>query len=104
MINKTETEAKEIANKICETITIRSYNEYGSVDTERPTTDEEKDIMFKIVYGALFTFYWDNVTEAKGQAVAYAMEIVFTQFFPNANGYLSIYRPLKEVFKLWEEN
>ncbi len=104
-IVKTESELKRIAEKISETIMIRSYENGNSRDDRRETTTPEKQIIFRIAYGALLGLNYGDATRSdKGreQAILDTVEFVLTQFIREANGYDTIYWPLKKALDNWE--
>ena len=99
----------EIDN-IAKTIVVRTYNEYGSVDTARESTKEEYDIIRKIVHSAVFTFKSDD--RFNSQTIVNMAENTLIDFmddlpqFENwhvekCNCYLTIYNPLLKLFGMW---
>lgn len=102
--HKTETELKGIATKISETITIRYYKEGNSEDTKRKSTAKEKDIIFKIAYGALLSLNWHlepNISPVTA-AIINTAEFTVNQFLPDCNGYDTIYCPLRKAVREWD--
>ena len=97
--NFTEKDLHEIASEIAQNITIRSYDNGSSVDTKRSTTKPEAEIISNIAFAALYAYRWrDNGTVDSILDVA---EMALDQFFPEANGYDTIYLPLKKAMGLF---
>lgn len=102
--HKTEIELKEIATKISEKITIRHYKGGNSEDKQRNSTAKEKDIIFKIAYGALLSLNWHlepNNSETT-TAIINTAEFTVNQFLPDCNGYDTIYCPLRKATREWD--
>lgn len=93
-----EAQLKEIARDIAGSIVIRDYVNGNSRDTRRETTDKEKEIIRNIAYGAMLAYGWvgGNI-----QSILDTAEFTLRQFLPNANGYDSIYIPLRKVTETW---
>lgn len=102
--HKTEIELKGIAMKISEMITIRSYNKGNSEDKQRKSTNKEKDIIFKIAYSALLSLNWHLEPNASNvtTAIINTAEFAINQFLPDCNGYETIYCPLREATREWD--
>lgn len=102
----TEPELKEMAMEVASSIVIRSYDHGNSVDTRRASTDKEKDIIFKVAYGALLTLNYGETNRGNKvaeRAVIDAAEMTVDLFLPGANGYLTIYNPLWMILSSWEK-
>lgn len=100
-----EERLEEMADKIAETIVIRSYENGCSIDTKRYTTPEEREVLSKVSFGALLALdYGAHVRKDRGQeqAVIDAAEFILDLFIPEANGYDSIYAPLSDEVLNWE--
>lgn len=91
-----EKQMKEIARDIAGSIVIRTYDSSGSHDTRRETTPEEKTILQNLAYGAMLA-YTRRSCEIDG--ILDMAEYTLHQFIPEANGYDSIYIPLRKVTK-----
>lgn len=102
--HKTERELKGIATEISETITIRCYKEGNSEDTKRKSTAKEKDIIFKIAYGALLSLNWhlEPNNSQTTSAIINTAEFTVNQFLPDCNGYDTIYCPLRKATREWD--
>lgn len=102
---KTESELQIIARKISWKVWMRGTD---GVDTILELPQDEQEKVYNIVYGALLALDYGsgmmNVDNAQSrQAILDTAEYVFDVFFPFANGYLSVYRPLEHVIDEWEE-
>lgn len=106
-IIKTEAQLKEIANRIADQVTIRTYDENGeSEDTMREATSEEKEIVFKVAFGSLLGLNWGEKRRSskdEANAIIDTAEFVLGQFLPECNAYLTIYLPLRNAVEEWEE-
>lgn len=102
--HKTETELKGIATEIAETITIRHYNGGNSKDKQRKSTAKEKEIIFKIAYGALLSINWhlEPNTSSLNSAILNTAEFTVNLFLPDCNGYDTIYCPLRKAIREWD--
>ena len=92
-----ENQLKEISRDIAGSIVIRDYVNGNSRDTRRETTPEEKEIISKIAYGAMVSYGYGGQIDA----VLNTTEFILHQFIPEANGYDTIYIPLRKVTKTW---
>ncbi len=102
--HKTEGELNEIADRISDTIMIRTYTNGNSNDERRATTPEEKSIIYKIAYGALLGLNWGEDCRASRiaeQKIIDTAEFQIGLFIPECNGYDTIYIPLKNAVKNW---
>ena len=91
----TEQELREYANKKAESITIRSYDENGSSDDRRKTTETEKKIISTIIFGGLLAIRGG----ADRQSVQDACEYIGKLQIPEMNGYDTIYNPIRDYFR-----
>lgn len=106
-IYKQESELKELAKTMAESITIRTYCNNNSDDTTRPTTEIENELLFKVVYAALLGLNWGETirgNQESTQAIIDTAEFTIVQFIPECNGYDTVYLPLKKVVAEWELN
>lgn len=87
----TEQEAKEYAESVSNTLFIRTYNNGSSEDTERQTTESEKEILTKLIHGALLAASWHGLEENAVQGAKNTAEFTARLMIPNINGYLSVY-------------
>lgn len=94
----TEQELREYAEQQAETIVIRTYDDKGSNDDRRTSTEAEKRILSSIIYGGLLAIR----SGADAQSVADACEYIGNIQMRNVvtvgrmNGYDSIYRPIRD--------
>ncbi len=103
----TEDDIKGYAEKISESIVIRTYDNGNSKDTRRPATPEESRTIAGIVSGALLSVKWGSAErdvkqhEKALQQAADTAEFIAHSFLPDANSYDTVYRPIKEFS--WQE-
>lgn len=100
--NCSEKELKDLANVIAEKITIRDSETL--IDIERKTTSIEKAIISNIAFSALMA-YRNTFNKSTSRvdcinSILDVAETIFNQFRPEANGYLSIYRPLIDLMDM----
>lgn len=102
---KSDAELYLIAEKISASIVIRSYDKAGnSADKRRASSKTEKDILIKIIYGALLGLDWGVNTRASSdmaQAIVDTVEFIAMQFMPDCNCYDTVYTPLKKALATW---
>ena len=98
---KNNQQLKELAMKIYERITIRTYVHGNSNDEERKSRAQEKRIIFNIAYGALLTLNTTDDNHAE-QKIIDCAEYTVNQFLPDCNGYNTIYCPLKKALREWD--
>lgn len=92
-------EREELAKKIAQRITIRSYDEKGnSNDETRNTTDEEEKIIYNVVYGALGALN-SAQTEKEEYQIANTAEWIINSFLPYINGYISVYSEIRKMYR-----
>ena len=100
-IYKTESELREIAEKIAEEIVVRGH----SIDTRRPSSASEHQVIFNVAYGALLGLNWGDAcrnSRDMTQAIIDTAEYTLDLFLPNVNGYDTIYNPLQDAVRDWE--
>ena len=95
-----EKQLKEIARDIAGSIVIRDYVNGNSRDTRRETTLPEKEIIQNIAYGAMLAYAYRN-NGGSIDSILDTAEFTLHQFIPNANGYDTIYIPLRKVTETW---
>lgn len=103
---KTETELKEIAEEISDTIMIRTYENGCSRDTRRKSSRIEKDIIYRIAFGALLGLNWGEDCRSSRiaeQKIIDSAEFTIGLFIRDCNGYDTIYNPLKKALANWEK-
>jgi len=99
---KMEAELKAIAEKVAENITVRDCEHS---DEFRPSTPEEKEIIYKVIYGSLSGLNWSEESRGSDEAVKAVIdtaEYLIDLFIPYCNGYLTVYNPLKRILGEWE--
>lgn len=101
---------KEQAEKYSEEIMVREYNNGASVDTRRKSTEQEKEIIFNVLYGALHGLNWGDECRRNRkmeQAICDTAEFIIDNFINKekfgieCNGYDTIYIPLKKILADW---
>ena len=68
----------KLATEISSKVSVRTYDKFGSIDYERKSTKKEKNIVYKIAKGALYSFV-NNPKDEKG--ILDCAESTFTHFF-----------------------
>lgn len=96
-IKYSEAQLKEIARDIAGSIVIRSYDEHGSRDDRRETTEVEKTVIKNIAYGAMLAYAHCGSLDG----ILNMAEFTLKQWIPTANTYDSIYTPLRNVTETW---
>lgn len=105
MKNMTQSNINTFAKARAHTIIIRSYNEKGSADIQRPTTTPEEYIIETILTGgltsilAVFSCKADNL-QAMIDGIAFACEDIFDLMIPEGNGYDNIYLPIQKFCEM----
>lgn len=90
---------KAVAKFISCTITIRTYDKKGnSKDEERSSTKPEREIIHNIAYAALWSYRWRE--DCNVDSILDVAEMTLKMFIPEANGYDTIYLPLKRAMGL----
>ncbi len=104
----TEKDIVLYAIKCSKTIVIRTEDENGnSNDTQRKTTGREEEILSNLIAGALYTvLHYSGNNDARGhkqtvQIAADTAEFISHGLLPSANGYDSVYLPIKSF--VWNE-
>lgn len=103
-VYKKESELKEIAEGISQEIVIRTYENGNSKDIRRKASKPEKDIIFKVAYGALLALNYGEDSRSSRlaeQKIIDAAEFTIDLFIPNCNGYDTMYNPLKKALANW---
>lgn len=99
----TEQELREYADKVAETIVIRTYTNGNSSDDRRETTAVEKQIISSIIYGGLLAIRSGADEKSVADACEYIgniqMRNVVTDGIGEMNGYDSVYRPIRDFDK-----
>lgn len=90
----TEQEAKEYAESVSDTLTIRTYDNGSSNDTTRKSTKKEKEILTNIIFGALLAIKNHHLGGIAVQAAKDTAEFTVDLMIPNINGYLSVYNKI----------
>ena len=101
-----ETELKSIAEGISESIVIRYYDGGTSHDVRRVPTTEQKETLYKILFGALLGLNWGETNRSNKiaeDAIINAAEFTTHLFLPDINGYDSVYIPLRKAVSEWEQ-
>ena len=97
---------KEWARNASQSIVVRTYENGNSRDTRRKPTAHEEEIIFKTIYGALLGLNWGETNRSSGiaeQAILDTAEYTLDLFIPQANGYDTIYNPLRKILTEWEQ-
>lgn len=90
----TEQVAREYAESVSNTITIRTYNNGSSDDTTRKSTKKEKGILTNIIFGALLSIRWHKLDKNAVKTASDTAEFTVNLMMPNINGYDSVYRKI----------
>lgn len=93
-----EEELQEIARNNSTTIVIRVWNNGNSDDIRREATQEEQEIIYKILYGGLLAINFRHGKEYQGamDACEYMGHLLLPE---NTNCYDTIYCPLNEFYR-----
>ncbi len=101
-IRLSQNELQYMAQKIAESITIRTYDKGNSNDTKRKTTPNEFELIYNVAYGALLAFRWrinsysnEKEIEAHLQSILDCAEFTLNLLIKNCNSYDTLYCPLK---------
>lgn len=95
-----EEELKAIAAKLSQTVF-----EYEAT-APRAATPAERNVLYKIMYGTLLGCQWGEVTRNDAnrlQAIVDTAEFICNNFFPDLNGYKTLYLPIKDFLHNREE-
>ena len=94
MLNYTEKELREYAEKQAETIVIRNYENGNSKDTKRNSHTYENKIIFTIIYGGLLAI--NNGGDK--QSIKDTCEFIGNLQIPEMNGYDTVYNRIEAFF------
>lgn len=94
MLNFTEKELKEYAEKQAKTIVIRRYESGNSYDDKRTTTEPEERIIQSIIYGALLAINSGSDKQSAKNTAEYIGDLQI----PTMNGYDTIYNRIEGFF------
>lgn len=103
----TEADIKNYALECAKSIVIRTYDNGNSKDTRRKTTKKEAEILYSLISGALISVkFHSGSNDEKGhkqtlQHAADTAEFISHGLIPDANGYDSVYTPIKSF--IWYE-
>ncbi len=103
----TEKDIVLYAIKCAKTIVVRTYENGSSKDTRRKTTGGEEEILSNLIAGALYTvLHYSGNNDERGhkqtiQMAADTAEFISHGLLPSANGYDSVYLPIKSF--VWTE-
>jgi hypothetical protein len=87
-----EAELKTYAEKVSDSIVIRTYANGNSKDEKRTTTEPEKRLIFSLIFGALLAIN----AGANSQSVKDCAEYTGDLLIPQMNGYDSIYNVISD--------
>lgn len=96
---KNESELREMALEMSQKIYMRSE------DTFRQATEEESKVLYNVLYGALFTVNetGNSFTDRDKLIILHDAENIADNFFPDMNGYQTVYLPLASFIDKWHE-
>ena len=94
-----ETSLKVIATTIASEIVIRDYVNGSSRDTRRASTEYESAVILRIAYAAMVAY--SHRESADINSILDMAEFALHQFIPEANGYDTIYIPLRKITGTW---
>lgn len=95
------------AAQIAKTISIRTTVDGCTHDERRPTTQEEHEVLYNLAYSALLGLNAGEAarqTTAAEDAILNAIEYTCILMLPEANSYLTIYCPLRNVLEQWRSH
>ena len=98
---------RKMAAEIAENITIRTYVDGCSRDDRRPTTDAERDVLYKLAFSALLGLnHGETARQSKiaEDAIINAIEYTLVLSIPEANSYDSLYIPLRKTVENWRNH
>lgn len=97
---KPDYEYAKMAQEIANQITIRTYDEVGSHDVTRATTQPEREIIERLAFAAMISY--GHRSDCKVESVLDVAEFALHRFIPEANSYDTLYIPLKTVMGLYD--
>jgi hypothetical protein len=94
-----------IAQRLSESIVIRSYDAVGnSCDVRRKPSDDEKKILYRVLYASLVSInYCARHSADMQQAIKDTAEFTLHQFIPGINAYDSAYCKLWAILDAWND-
>lgn len=97
---KTEKKLYRMATEMSKNMVDRTEN---GVCKHRDATIEEQIILHKLFYGALFEL---NRTVSPDEMLEHSIldttETIADLFFPNMNGFETVFKPLEQALEEWE--
>lgn len=96
-VYKTAEQLRSMATELASTITTREDN----IDYKRATWLREKEILYKIFYGALLELNRNGGSQFD-YGVLNCAEMTADLFIPYMNGYDTVFCPLRRVLENWE--
>lgn len=99
-----ETVLKEWAHNAAETVVFHTYVDGYRQDIRKKPTKNQREIMEKIIYGALLGLNWGETNRSETvaeDAILNAAEYMCIVMLPEVNSYDSVYIPLRHICKAW---
>lgn len=102
---QSETVLNEWAHNATESVVFRAYDADGyRQDIRKKPTKKQREIVEKIIYGALLGLNWGETIRSETvaeDAILNAAEYMCIVMLPEVNSYDTVYIPLRHICKAW---